>query len=296
MARMTDGLTNGEDSRPKAHAIGWVPMMQFGGIEYVRPWHFVGEAIRKGERDLTAEDLGPELYWVAIRGDGYATSDYSYQDGDATFLNPGTPVYAVKGYSPEFRLGTLEDGRPTLYEADTNPFAKIGGDLLDIRGKVTAIDILNDDDAMTILGTIDDEQTIERFVDGTSAVRSFWMASGELSRGIMTDPVVTLSVWRELPNEHPQVGTDGEPRISERLAGRLGLAYLSFNAPELGVTGKPHSPTVRLMRRHEFDAMQGDRRERCSRTHWSGWSKPGVHGARAVSHRRKLVRTFRWAW
>ena len=58
----------------------------------------------------------------------------------------------VKGYSPEFRLGTLEDGKPTLYEADTNPFAETGGDLLDIRGKVTAIVILNDDHRMTAAG------------------------------------------------------------------------------------------------------------------------------------------------
>ena len=144
MARITKGLTNGEDARPQAHTISWVPLMQFGGIQYVRAWHFAGEEIREGERDLAVEDLGPELYRVAFRGDGYAGAYYRYQEGDATFLNPGTQVYAVKGYAPEFRLGTLEEGRATLYEADTNPFAKTGEDLLDIRGKVTAIDILND--------------------------------------------------------------------------------------------------------------------------------------------------------
>ena len=277
-------LTNGGDVSPRPHTISWVPLMQFGGIQYLREWHSTGEEILPGERDLAAEDLGPELYRVAFRGNGYAGPYYLYQDGDATFLNPGTPVYAVKGYSPEFRLGTLEDGRPILYEADTNPFAKTGGDLLDIRGKVTAIDILNDDHPMTVAGTIDDEQAVEGFVetvleapvnqssrdhdgpryflgfrlaDGTSVVRSFWLETGELSRGIMTDPVVTLSVWWEIPNEHLPVGTDGGPRISERLAVRLGLAYLSFNAPELDVTGKPHSPTTRLMRRSEFDATQG---------------------------------------
>ena len=277
-------LTNGGDLSPRPHTIGWVPLMQFGGIQYVKKWHSTGEGNLRDDRDLAVEDLGPELYRVAYRGSGYAGPYYRYQDGDSTHLNPGTQVFEVRGYSPKFRLGTLEEGRPTIYEADTNPSAKTGEDLLDIRGKVTAIDILNDDDAMTILGTIDGEHSIEKFValvldapvdqssrdhdgpryflgfrlvDGTSVVRAFWLASGELSRGIVTDPVVTLSVWWELPNEHPRVGTDGGPRISERLAGRLGLAYLSFNAPELNVTGKPHSPTVRLMRRHEFVAMQG---------------------------------------
>ena len=284
VALVMQRLTNGGDLSPRSHTIGWVPLMQFGGIQYVKKWHSTGEGNLRDDRDLAVEDLGPELYRVAFRGNGYAGPYYLYQDGDATHLNPGTPVYAVKGYSPEFRLGTLEDGRPILYEADTSPFAKTGEDLLDIRGKVTAIDILNDDNEMTILGTMDDEKAVERFVetvlgspvnqsnrdndgpryflgirlvDGTSVVRAFWLETGDLSRGIRTDPVVTLSVWREIPNEQLPVGTDGGPRISERLAARLGLAHLSFNAPGLNVTGKPHSPTVRLMRRSEFDAMQG---------------------------------------
>ena len=276
MARIMEGLTNGKDARPQGHTISWIPMMQFGGIQF--------ERLGMNTADLRAEDLGPELHRVAFRGDGYAGAFYRYQDGDATFLNPGTPVYSVKGYSPTFRLATLEEGRTTLYEADTNPSAKTGQDLLDIQGKVTTIDILGDDDVLTLLGTIDEERAIERFVemllaapvnqgsqdhdgpryflgfrlvDGTAVVRAYWLESGELSRGIMTDPVATLLVWGALRDEHHPAAPGDGPRISERLAARLGLAYLSFSAPELAVTGKPHSPTVRLMRRHEFMAMQG---------------------------------------
>ncbi len=72
----------------------------------------------------------------------------------------------------------------------------------------------------------------------------------------MTDPALTLSVWRALGEDNRPVATDGGPRISERLAARLGLAYLSFAMPEAIVTGKPHSPVVRLMRRSEFGAMR----------------------------------------
>ena len=281
MARIIEGLTNGEDLRPREHGISWIPMMQFAGIHFLRRGR---NAASQDERELEVEDLGPELYRVAFRSDGYAGAFHHWQDGDATYLNPGTPVYAVRGYSPEFRLGTLEEGRVFLYEADTNPSARTGEDLLDIRGKVRAIDILGDDDAMTLLGTIDEERTVQRFVgmvlespvdqerldregpryflvfrltDGTSVVRAYRLGTGELSRGIMTGPVVTLSVWQALPDEHRPTATDGGPRISERLATRLGLAYLNFSAPELEVTGKPHSPTTRLMRRHEFMAMRG---------------------------------------
>ena len=84
----------------------------------------------------------------------------------------------------------------------------------------------------------------------------FWLDSGELSRGIMTDPVVTLFVWSALGDEHRPAATDGGPRISEGLAARLGLAFLGFAVPEIVATGKPHSPVVRLMRRSEFQAMR----------------------------------------
>ena len=228
MARITKGLKNGKDVRPREHTISWVPLIQFGGTRYVKAWKRGGPVTREGERDLRVEDLGPELYRVAFRGDGYASPYYRYQNGDATFLNPGTQVYAVKGYSPGFRLGTLEEGGANLYEADTNPFAKTGGDLLDIRGKVTAIDILNDDDAMTTLATIDEERAIGRFVemvlgspvdqgsrdhdgpryflglrlaDGTSVVRAFWLETGELSRGIMAGPMAASIVSKALPND-----------------------------------------------------------------------------------------------
>ena len=169
MARITAVLTNGEDASPQPHTIGWVPVVKFGGIHYLRRWNPVGKITRADHADLTTEHLGPELYRVAFRLDGYAGPFYRSQDGDASYLNPGTQVYAVKGYAPEFRLATIEGDRPTLYEADTNPSAKIGADLLDIRGKVTAIDILNDDDQMTVLATIDEEPTIRR------SLTSHWM-------------------------------------------------------------------------------------------------------------------------
>ncbi len=151
MARILEGLTNCEDARPQPHTISWVPMVKFDGIHYLRRWNLVGKLTRADISDLTREHLGAELYRIAFRGDGYVGPWYRYQDGDATFLNPGTPVYEVKGYSPKFRLATLEQGRPTLYEADTNPFAKTGEDLLDIRGKVAAIDILEDDNENKLL-------------------------------------------------------------------------------------------------------------------------------------------------
>ena len=233
MLRITEGLADCEDARPKPHTITWVPLVQFGGTRYVTEGGLLAHVTREGYRDITAEDLGQELYRVAFRGSGYVGPFYDVQNGDSTHLNPGTRVHAVKGYSPEFRLGTVEQDGPGLYEADTNPSAKTGGDLLDIRGKVTAIDILEDDDDMTVLATIDDKRTVERFVetvlaarvyqgsrdhdgpryflgirldDGTAVVRAFWLNTGELSRGIMGGPEVASIVSGALPDEHRSNG------------------------------------------------------------------------------------------
>ena len=164
MRRIVEGLKNDEDVRPRETLAEWAHSVQFGGITYLAKGGWFGPMLANGERAMTADDLGPELYRVAFRGDGYVGS-YRYQDGDATYLNPGTPVYAVKGYVPEFRLATLEEGRVTLFEADTNPLATTGEDLLGIRGKVTAVRILSTDYARTVLGTIDEESQVERFVE-----------------------------------------------------------------------------------------------------------------------------------
>ena len=270
MARILEGLTNGEDARPKGHAISWVPMVKFDDIHYVRRWYLVGKLTRADIDDLTTEHLGPELFRVAFRGDGYAGSGYRYQDGDATFLNPGTPVYTVKGYSPKFRLATLEQGRPTLYEADTNPLAKTGEDLLDIRGKVTAIDIAEDNDENTLLATIDDRPTIARCVDkvleapvnqnsrdrrgpryflrfrladGTSVVRVFRPETGELSRGIMADPEAASIVADAVQTNQ---GQEDLLTPAEAKAEGLALARIA------GLIGEPTSTFAELTTREQY--------------------------------------------
>ena len=137
---------------------------------------------------------------------------YRQQDGDAAFLNPGTPIYAVKGYKTSFRLAAWEDARLTLFEADSNPAARVAGDLLDISGKVQYIGINSPQDGVTELAAIKDRAVSDALVrmvleapvnqqltdhsaaryfiafhltDGTNVVRAYWPDTGELSRGIV---------------------------------------------------------------------------------------------------------------
>jgi hypothetical protein len=131
----------------------------------------------------------------------------------------------VKGYSPTFRLAAQQNNTVTLYEADTNPHARKGADLLDIGGKVQDIGIVSDQDGVTELGAIKDpkrvtalvtmvlEATVDQnrqggnrryfiafhLVDGTVVTRAYWLDTGELARGILLPKAFGLAIEAALP-------------------------------------------------------------------------------------------------
>ena len=76
-------------------------------------------------------------------------------------------MYAFKEYAPEFRLGIVQDGMVTIYKADTNPNAKIGKNLLEIRGVAVAIDLLREEDEAKVLRTIKEGRSVSRIVNAT---------------------------------------------------------------------------------------------------------------------------------
>lgn len=186
--------------------VDWVDFVQFDGIMYLA-------ADDRGSRSLEDNDLGPVYATVQYMLSGNVNDPgYRAQDGDTAFLTTGTTIYAVKGYAPSFRLAARRDGRIVLYEADTNPHAKTGADLLDIGGKVRSISILSDQDGVTPLGVIGDAAEVKsltamvlaapvdqsrqsaggqryfiafNLLDGTRVARAYWPGTGELSRGIL---------------------------------------------------------------------------------------------------------------
>jgi hypothetical protein len=107
--------------------------------------------------------------------------------------------------------GSPGDGRLTCFEADSNPAARVGGDLLDISEKVQYIGVNSEQDGVTELAAIKNAADVNALVgavlqapvnqqltdhsgaryfvafhleDGTAVVRAYWPATGELSRGI----------------------------------------------------------------------------------------------------------------
>jgi hypothetical protein len=186
--------------------IEWVNVVQFGGIQYVASISSIGRA-------PTDADVGPVFATVQFKlADNVHDPSYQLKDGDAAFLDAGTPVSTVRGYAPTFRLVARFASRLTFYEADTDPHARTGADLLDIGGKVHAIGVNSQQDGTTELGVVKDPAQVRALVamvlhaavnqryqerdsatyfiafhldDGTAVTRAYWLGSGELARGIL---------------------------------------------------------------------------------------------------------------
>ena len=147
---------------------GWHLIMKFDDVTYA-----VLESHEAG-RPLREDDLGPKFaevrHDVSDEGPGYRT-----RDGDAAYLEPGTPVYEVSGYAPSFRLAARQRGNLTLYEAVSNPQAQVGADLLDIEGRVSSISVTHGEDVGQVLAAFESPEEV-----------------GPLVRGLMHTPVQRL--------------------------------------------------------------------------------------------------------
>ena len=137
--------------------ISWVDFIMFNGIMYERQFVSLDSL---AEEDLKYYDK--TKYKLA---DNINELGYKIKDGDAAYLDEGTPIYSIKEYSPDFRLVAEAGEESLLFEADTNPNAKTGADLLDIGGKVEYIGINSSVDGITEIASITDEKLVSNLVE-----------------------------------------------------------------------------------------------------------------------------------
>ncbi len=143
--------------------------------------------------DLTFYQTVRRRHWPAVR------------DGDSVLLEAGEPIYSIAGYRTSFRLATNGDRGIVIYQAEVNPKAEKGGDLLDLGQKLKEITITGSDGGE--LGTITDKVKLGELVsmifeaplaatrnntgtqmvvltfhlvDGTFVKKFFWLDSGIL--------------------------------------------------------------------------------------------------------------------
>src|SRR5467141_4204002 len=84
--------------------IDWVNFIQVGSTQYVS-----GPQL---ETALQESDLGPVYAHVKFKVNGNVCDpNYKLKDGDAAFLDPGTPIYRVKGQPPGAELAARFNGQ-----------------------------------------------------------------------------------------------------------------------------------------------------------------------------------------
>jgi hypothetical protein len=199
-------------------AIDWVDFIQWNGITYL--------AVAPATAGSTKPVLGVELATTKRQlADNETNPAYRIKDGDAGYLKAGTPIYGLRDYRSSFRIGVKRTGGTVMYEADTNPKAATGADLLDLENKVVGISV-GGQDSTTKLASIQDPAAITHLVritlqapvyeaiqpagtryfvafhfrDGTDSVRAFWPSMGLLQRGIIAGPEFARIILSALPS------------------------------------------------------------------------------------------------
>jgi hypothetical protein len=91
-------------------AIDWVNFIQVGSTQYVAG---VGPL-----ETLQETDVGPVYARVKFKVSGNVCDPgYKLKDGDAAFLDPGTPIYQVNGQPPGKELAARFAGSIVAYKA-----------------------------------------------------------------------------------------------------------------------------------------------------------------------------------
>lgn len=96
---------------PCTAQIDWVNFIEVGTTQYVA-------GLGSSPDVLQESDLGPVYAYVKVKVSGHVCdSNYRVKDGDAAFLDPGTPIYEVAGHPPGEELAARFNGRTVIYRA-----------------------------------------------------------------------------------------------------------------------------------------------------------------------------------
>ena len=92
--------------------IDWVNFIQVGPTQYV--------AGPQSPTILQQSDLGPVYTHTKFKVSGNVCDPtYRLKDGDAAFLDPGTPIYQIKGHTSSDQLAARFNGSLVVYQAMT---------------------------------------------------------------------------------------------------------------------------------------------------------------------------------
>lgn len=227
--------------------IDYVDFVRHDGIFYSASYASFG-------RPIGSSDLGPERF--RIKNTLSVTNcDPHHQpvDGDAAYVPTGEPVFAVKGYAPTFRVAARHNNTLTLYEAESNPAARRGADVMDIEGRVKSIALLDQKTGRTPVSRITDRSRVD------SLVRIIAGASIDPTMAQSTGPVDYVQIAFELDDGTVTV------RAYERVVGVLSRGIqvgTAFGAAvdelvRIAPTPSPVPATINLARRYDLARATG---------------------------------------
>ena len=101
-------------SSPTCNAqIDWVNFIQVGTTQYVA-------GLTQAPTVVQESDLGAVYAHVKFKVSGnVCDTNYRLKDGDAAFLDAGTPIYQVNGQPPAEQLAARFSGQIVVYRAMT---------------------------------------------------------------------------------------------------------------------------------------------------------------------------------
>lgn len=192
-----DAKLGGSTQAPKEIDIDLVNFVKLDGIQYMCTNYLI---------DI--DRLGSQISEVKFKiSDNVNNPNYVVKNGDAAYLEKGTPIYNIKGYKSSFRIAIKSANEIIVYQVFDNPSAKIGSDIVDIFNKVDYIEINNETydeeiaaitDANKINEIVDmvltapvnlltSRQTGKQYLisfhlkDGSEFKGSYWLESGQFS-------------------------------------------------------------------------------------------------------------------
>ncbi len=95
-------------------SVDYVDFLQAHGRQYIAG---LGPPARVTPSDLGAQDLIVGCSYSAVNDATGHVPQGPIRDGDAAYLTPGTPVFAIKGWSPTCRLAARLKGELHVYLA-----------------------------------------------------------------------------------------------------------------------------------------------------------------------------------
>ncbi len=104
MAFLSVAVIGACNSPPSVIIREWMPLIRLNGITY-------HQLPQYGQPDIIESDLGPQIAEIKFKLAGNVRDpDYKVKDGDAAYLEVGTPIHSINGYLPKFRVAVVTNG------------------------------------------------------------------------------------------------------------------------------------------------------------------------------------------